>query len=159
MKQWVLLGVLTLLLVASCGTTKVLPQERYVTKLERVEKWRIETVTLTLPKDSVAVVTPDTTSRLEIRAAVSEAAIIDGKLYHSLYSNPDYKPTVDVPVKDTETTKDSVVTKTIPVETERDFTWEEKIRLKSFWWLVTGVLGFGGWTFRKPIMRLIKRLV
>ena len=44
-------------------------------------------------------------------------------------------------------------------EVEKELSLWQTIRIKSFWWLLGIVLGFTGWTFRKPLLGLLKKLV
>lgn len=50
-------------------------------------------------------------------------------------------------------------TTTVERKVEKELTAGQKAKINSFWWLVLAVAGFAGWTFRKPILALIKRLV
>ena len=82
---------------------KIIPVQRdtvTVIKTEIVERLVRDTVTVTLPQDSTSTVTKDTTSTLTIRAATSTATVSNGTLTHTLYSNPDYKPEVEIVYKD-----------------------------------------------------------
>lgn len=99
-------------------------------------------------------VTKDTTSHLENPFAKSDARVSGGLLYHTLESIPQtIETTVYVPVTDTLWKESEIRTET--VEVEREFTWWEKVRLRSFWWLVLGVLGAFAWIFRKPLLKLL----
>lgn len=82
---------------------KIIPVQRdtvTLIKTEIVERLVRDTVTVTLPQDSTSTVTTDTTSTLTIRAATSTATVSNGKLTHTLYSNPSYRPEVEVVYKD-----------------------------------------------------------
>ena len=50
-------------------------------------------------------------------------------------------------------------TTTVERKVEKELTTGQKAKINSFWWLVLAVAGFAGWTFRKPILALIKHLV
>lgn len=136
---------LALLLLTSCRTTKPVPSVVVVTDSIRTEVrtetvYIHDTIPVALPRDSVAVVTRDTTSRLETSVAISEATIRDGLLCHRLWN----KPSIDVPVDHKETVRDSIVyrEKEVPVpypvevEVEKDLTWWQQLRL----WLGTAAL-------------------
>ncbi len=141
-----ILAVLALLALTSCRTAK--PVQTTVVVVHDSIRTEVHTVTVTthdtiaapLPKDSIAVVTPDTTSRLETSVAISEATIRDGLLCHRLWN----KPTVDVAVDHKETVRDSTVyvEKEVPVpvpvevEVEKPLTWWQQLRL----WLGTAAL-------------------
>ena len=42
---------------------------------------------------------------------------------------------------------------------EKKLSAGQKMKINSFWYLLAGILGFAVWTFRKPIMKLIKTLI
>lgn len=69
-------------------------------RTEIVERLVRDTVEITLPQDSVYVQTRDTMSVLRIKAAISEASVSGGILSHTLYSNPAYKPEIEIVYKD-----------------------------------------------------------
>ena len=50
-------------------------------------------------------------------------------------------------------------TTTVERKVEKELTAGQKAKINSFWWLVLAVAGFAGWTFRKPLLAIIKRLV
>jgi hypothetical protein len=141
----IIITFLAILSLTSCRSTKPVPQIVVVHDSIRTE---VHTVTVTLhdtiaaplPKDSIAIVTPDTSSRLETSVAVSEAGIRDGLLWHSIWN----KASVDVAVDHKETVRDSIVyrEKEVPVpvpvevEVEKPLTWWQQLRL----WLGTAAL-------------------
>lgn len=91
---------------------KIIPVQRDTVTLVRteiVERLVRDTVTVTLPQDSTSTVTTDTTSTLTIRAATSTATVSGGVLSHSLYSNPDYKPEVEIVYKDRVEYRDTTI--------------------------------------------------
>ena len=103
--------ILLVLLLSSCSP-KVYPVQRDTVTLVRteiVERLVRDTVEVTLPQDSVYVQTKDTTSVLRIRAAISEASVSGGVLAHSLYSNPEYKPEIEVVYKDRVEYRDTTI--------------------------------------------------
>ena len=109
-----------------------------------------DTVPVALPGDSIAVVTPpDTTSHIETSVAISEAAIRDGLLWHSIWN----KPTVDVPVEHTVTVRDSTVyrEKEVPVpypvevEVEKPLTWWQQLRIWLGNILLVAILAAAGY--------------
>ena len=111
---------------------RIIPVQRdtvTVIKTEIVEKLVRDTVRITLPQDSTSVQTSDTTSTLRIRAATSTATVSGGVLSHSLYSNPDYKPEVEIKYRDRVVYRDTTIySNRVDVqEVERKLTgWQEK---------------------------------
>ena len=94
---------LTLTLLAVSCSPRIYPVQRDTVTLVRteiVERLVRDTVEVTLPQDSVHVQTRDTISVLRIKAAISEASVSGGILSHTLYSNPAYKPEIEVVYKD-----------------------------------------------------------
>lgn len=49
-------------------------------------------------------------------------------------------------------------TTTVEKKVERELAAGQKMKINSFWYLLAGLLGFAVWTFRKPILKLIKLL-
>ena len=41
------------------------------------------------------------------------------------------------------------------VEVEKPLSWLQKTKQRAFWWLVGAVLALGGWTLRKPLLKII----
>lgn len=50
-------------------------------------------------------------------------------------------------------------TTTVEKKVERELTAGQKMKINSFRWLLIGLLGFAVWTFRKPILKLVKTLL
>lgn len=50
-------------------------------------------------------------------------------------------------------------TTTVEKKVERELTAGQKAKIGAFWWLVLAVAGFAGWTFRKPILKLLKTIL
>ena len=50
-------------------------------------------------------------------------------------------------------------TTTVEKKVEKELTASQKMKINSFWYLLAGLLGFALWTFRKPILKLIKTLI
>ncbi len=44
------------------------------------------------------------------------------------------------------------------VEVEKPLSKIQSLKMGAFWWLLGTVLALGGWTLRKPLLKLIKRL-
>lgn len=109
MRRFLIMAALFLL--SSCSPRVFPVQSDTVTlvRTEIVERLVRDTVEVALPQDSVFVQTGDTTSVLRIRAAISEASVSGGVLDHSLYSNPEYKPEVEVVYKDRVEYRDTTI--------------------------------------------------
>ena len=137
----------TILLIISGCSPKVYPVQRdTVTQVrtEIVERLVRDTVEVTLPQDSVHVQTRDTMSVLRIKAAVSEASVSGGILAHSLYSNPDYKPEIEVVYRDRVEYRDTTIvsshTEVIEVE-KRLSGWQKAMMAGGYVLLGAVVLG------------------
>ena len=139
------------------GCSPTLPRE-IRTEIQYRERLVPIAATFNIPYFVERNVTKDTASHLENPYAKSDAVISGGLLYHTLESIPQtIETTVLVPVTDTLWKESEVIPET--VEVEREFTWWEKVRLRSFWWLLLGLFASLVWIFRKPIIALIKRIV
>ena len=119
----------TALIISGCSP-RVFPVQRDTithVRTEIVEKLVRDTIEVSLPQDSVFVKTKDTTSVLRIKAAFSEASVSGGILAHSLYSNPEYKPEIEVIYKDRIEYRDTTIvsSNTEVVEVERELSgWQ-----------------------------------
>lgn len=133
-------------LLSSCSP-KVFPVQRdTVTQVrtEIVERLVRDTVEVTLPQDSVHVQTRDTMSVLRIKAAISEASVSGGILAHSLYSNPDYKPEIEVVYKDRIEYRDTTIvsSNTEVIEVEKRLNgWQRAMMAGGYVLLGAVVLG------------------
>ena len=120
MKQAII--ILSALIIAGCSP-RVFPVQRDTVthvRTEIVERLVRDTIEVLLPQDSVYIQTKDTTSVLRIRAAVSEASVSGGVLTHSLYSNPAYKPEIEVVYKDRVEYRDTTI---YASTTQRSLRW------------------------------------
>ena len=137
--------VLAALLAVSCSP-KIYPVQRDTVTLVRteiVERLVRDTVEITLPQDSVHVQTRDTMSVLCIKAAISEASVSGGVLAHSLYSNPDYKPEIEVVYKDRIEYRDTTIvsSNTEVVEVEKQLNgWQKAMMAGGYVLLGMAVL-------------------
>lgn len=132
-----------------------------------VETVRIDTVTveIPIPQESDRREANDSTSHLETQFAESDAWINpDGTLGHSIKNKDEvFKAEVPVPVKDTEKSTSSLKNKETPlpcpepVYIERDFTWWERFRLGSFWYLLTIAILETCWITRKYLVNVIRK--
>lgn len=137
---------LTLTLLAVSCSPKVYPVQRdTVTQVrtEIVERLVRDTVEITLPQDSVYVQTRDTMSVLHIKAAISEASVSGGILSHTLYSNPAYKPEIEVVYKDRIEYRDTTIyaSNTEVIEVERELSgWQRMMMAGGYILLGAAVL-------------------
>lgn len=127
--------VLAALLAVSCSP-KVYPVQRDTVTLVRteiVERVVRDTVEVTLPQDSVHVQTRDTMSVLRIKAAISEASVSSGILSHTLYSNPVYKPKIEVVYKDRIEYRDTTIytSNTEVIEVEKKLSGWQKAMMSG----------------------------
>ena len=52
---------------------------------------------------------------------------------------------------------DSVAVETVKVvEVDKPLSWVQTAKIGAFWWLLLAVIALLGWTFRKPLLTLIK---
>lgn len=129
--------ILSVLLLSSCSP-RVFPVQRDTitqVRTEIVERLVRDTVEVSLPQDSVFVQTKDTTSLLRIRAAISEASVSGGVLAHSLYSNPDYKPEVEIVYKDRIEYRDTTIvsSNTEVIEMEKELNgWQKAVMAMGY---------------------------
>ena len=129
--------ILSVLLLSSCSP-RVFPVQRDTitqVRTEIVERLLRDTVEVSLPQDSVFVQTKDTTSVLRIRAAISEASVSGGVLAHSLYSNPDYKPEVEIVYKDRIEYRDTTIvsSNTEVIEMEKELNgWQKAVMAMGY---------------------------
>ena len=136
--------ILAAMLAVSCSP-KVYPVQRdTVTQVrtEIVERLVRDTVEVTLPQDSVHVQTRDTMSVLRIKAAISEASVSGGMLSHTLYSNPAYKPEIEVVYRDRVEYRDTVIRtgSTEVVEVERELSGWQKAMMAGGYVLLGAVV-------------------
>ena len=145
MRGYALWTAVAVLLLSSCSP-RVFPVQRdTVTQVrtEIVERLVRDTIEIILPQDSVYVQTKDTTSVLRIRAAVSEASVSGGVLAHSLYSNPDYKPEIEVVYKDRIEYRDTTIvsSNTEVIEVEKQLNdWQKAMMAGGYVLLGAAVL-------------------
>ena len=138
--------ILSALIIAGCSP-RVFPVQRdTVTQVrtEIVERLVRDTIEVLLPQDSVYIQTRDTTSVLRIRAAVSEASVSGGVLAHSLCSNPDYKPEIEVVYKDRIEYRDTTIvsSNTEVIEVEKQLNgWQKAMMAGGYVLLGAAVLG------------------
>lgn len=153
MKRVFLLATLALSLFG-CSPKVV---QHTVTEIEYRDRFVHDTATVEIPVEVERIVTRDTMSHLENSFAKSDAVVSQGLLSHSLESKPQIIE-VPVAVKVTDTLwRESEKTTEIQY-VEKQMTKFQRFRLDAFWWMSSLVAGLSVWTFRKPLMKLIKSL-
>lgn len=159
-----ILAVMAAVLMPSCRASKsVTTHETRHRDIEvRYEKSYVtDTVFVEIPAQTSERTTRDSSSHLENDYAVSDARINgDGTLYHDLRTKPQRKP---VPVRVPVVRKDSIVyvdkQVEVPVMVEKDLTAWQQFRLKWFGALAALAAALAVWTFRKPLLNLIRRFI
>ena len=143
----ILTALLTTALIISGCSPRVFPVQRDTitqVRTEIVERLVRDTIEVALPQDSVYVQTRDTTSVLRISTAISEASVSGGVLAHSLYSNPDYKPEIEVVYKDRIEYRDTTIvsSNTEVIEVEKQLNgWQKAMMAGGYVLLGAAVLG------------------
>lgn len=128
------IAVIVLLLAASCSPKIV---ERVVTQVEYRDVHHRDT---TIQHDSVYIreyVKGDTVHHYEYR---------DRYVYRDRW-------------RDSVLVREVHDTTTVEKKVDRELTAGQKAKIGAFWWLVLAVAGFAGWTFRKPILKLLKTIL
>lgn len=150
-------AVIIISVLFSCGTPKVI--YRTETKTEYRDRIIHDTAKVEIPVIKEKNVTRDTASLLENDYAKSEAAVRDGLLYHSLETKPQviYVP-VEVHVTDTMVVEKEIGEREIIIEKEKKMSWYDRLRLSSFWWLLSCLVFALAFIFRKQIFRIITRI-
>ena len=155
------------LLVVSCSpkiVEKIVTEVRDTTIVEIHERIVHDTVKVEIPVIIENNVTPADSSHLENDYAVSDAYVKDGLLHHSLRTKGGtIEVPVDIPVADTATTHNHYEnhedTHERIKEVEKPLSRWKSFKLDSFWWLILMISALLGWTFRKPIVKLLKTIL
>ena len=171
--------LIPLLVLTSCHTNKqaqTLPPAPIV--LSNSDSVRVETIIKTeyvpvrvevpVPQQSVNNIVFETdTSHIETDIAESNAWIRpDGTLYHDPTNQPvKLSGEAYVPQTTTENNNEAVKTKEIPVPqpypvyVEKSLSKSEQFKLSAFWYLVGATLIAGAYIFRKPFLKLVRKIV
>ena len=141
----ILTALLTTALIISGCSPKVFPVQRDTitqVRTEIVERLVRDTVEVTLPQDSMYVQTRDTMSVLRIKAAISEASVSGGVLSHTLYSNPAYRPEIEVIYKDRVEYRDTTIyaSNTEVIEVERELSGWQRAMMSGGYILLGAVV-------------------
>lgn len=175
-----LIFLIPLLVLTSCHTNKhAVPNTPLApVVLNNSDSVRVETVIKTeyvpvmfdvpVPQQSVSNIVFETdTSHIETDVAVSDAWITpEGTLFHNLI-NKDVKLSgkTYVPQTTTENNNEAVRVKEIPVPqpypvfVEKSLSKSEQFKLSAFWYLVGAALIAGAYIFRKPFLKLVRKIV
>lgn len=158
-----LLLTMVLLSLNGCGTIKYVDrwntEYRDSTIYQREVKDSLIYVPIPLESNQAIVEIGDT-SRLETSVAKSVAYINEkGRICHTLENKREKLPVL-VPVTSTiiHTGVTSNATQTLTKIEYRDkpLTWWQNLRIRAFWGLLVAVVLLLLWTFRKPLLKLIR---
>lgn len=158
----ILLILLPLIVGCSPRIVESVKTEEYRDSLRVEVRERLvhDTVKVEIPIISEKNVTKSDSSHLENKYAKSDAVIRDGLLFHTLETIPQaIKAPVTVAVADTTTSHISESTSVSEKVIEKPLTFLQRIKLSTWWIFVAAALILGGWTFRKPLLTAIKKLV
>ena len=113
-----------------------------IVRTEVKEVLKDTVIYVTLPQDSLSVFTRDTSSVLRIKTAVSEASVSGGVLHHSLYSNPAYRPEIEVVYKDRIEYRDTTIyaSNTEVIEVEKKLNGWQKAMMAGGYGLLMAVV-------------------
>ena len=178
MNKVILISVFILMMSACHSSKQGMPEiPPAPVVLNNSDSVRVETIIKTeyvpvrvempVPQQSVSNIVEADTSHIEADVAASNAWIRpDGTLYHDLI-NKDVKLSGEayVPQTTTENNNEAVRTKEIPVPqpypvyVEKSLSKSEQFKLSAFWYLVGTALIAGAYIFRKPFLRLIRKII
>ena len=136
-------------------------------RVEKVIEYLTDTVYIKIPAQMAERTTQDSTSHLENDYATSDARINqDGTLYHDLKTKPqEIASEFQKPVERNDSvrteykTKIKYVIRTQKKEVEKELTWWQHTCIKWFPWCLILLIIAIGYIFRKPILRITKRLL
>lgn len=118
-----------------------------------------DTVAVEIPVEVEKIVTRDTVSHLENKFARSDAAVVDGLLYHSLESKAQiiYKEVL-IPVKDTTTFHGSEHHEMTTI-TQTEYVNRLKLWQKVCIWAFLPLLLVVCFTYRKQLVPIIQKII
>lgn len=118
-----------------------------------------DTVTFEVPVVIEKNVTKDTVSHLENDWAMSDAELKGGLLWHSLETKGQtvYIPVTTI-VHDTLMVEKEAVETIKEVKVEKPLSWSQRTKLGAFWWLLAACVALLIYTFRKPILTLLRKI-
>lgn len=156
--------------VVEQNTTVIQQKDSANTKVrvEKVIEYLIDTVYIKIPAQMAERTTQDSTSHLENDYATSDARINqDGTLYHDLKTKPqEIASEFQKPVERNDSVRTEYKTKTEYItliddnkEVEKELTWWQHTCIKWFPWCLILLIIAIGYIFRKPILKITKRLL
>lgn len=136
-------------------------------RVEKVIEYLTDTVYIKIPAQMAERTTQDSTSHLENDYATSDARINqDGTLYHDLKTKPqEIASEFQKPVERNDSVRIEYKTKTEYItlidkkEVEKELTWWQHTCIKWFPWCLILLIIAIGYIFRKPILKITKRLL
>lgn len=136
-------------------------------RVEKVIEYLTDTVYIKIPAQMAERTTQDSTSHLENDYATSDARINqDGTLYHDLKTKPqEIASEFQKPVERNDSIRTEYKTKTKYItlidkkEVEKELTWWQHTCIKWFPWCLILLIIAIGYIFRKPILKITKRLL
>lgn len=136
-------------------------------RVEKVIEYLTDTVYIKIPAQMAERTTQDSTSHLENDYATSDARINqDGTLYHDLKTKPqeiasEFQKLVERndSVRTEYKTKIKYAIRTQNKEVEKELTWWQHTCIKWFPWCLILLIIAIGYIFRKPILKITKRLL
>lgn len=136
-------------------------------RVEKVIEYQIDTVFVEVPAQMAERTTQDSISHLENDYATSDARInSDGTLFHNLNTKPQKKPIeYQKPIERNDSIRTEYKTKTKYItlidkkEVEKELTWWQHTCIKWFPWCLILLIIAIGYVFRKPILKITKRLL
>lgn len=136
-------------------------------RVEKVIEYLTDTVYIKIPAQMAERTTQDSISHLENDYATSDARINqDGTLYHDLKTKPqEIASEFQKPVERNDSVRTEYKTKTKYItlidkkEVEKELTWWQHTCIKWFPWCLILLIIAIGYIFRKPILKITKRLL
>lgn len=136
-------------------------------RVEKVIEYLTDTVYIKIPAQIAERTTQDSTSHLENDYATSDARINqDGTLYHDLKTKPqEIASEFQKPIERNDSIRTEYKTKTKYItlidkkEVEKELTWWQHTCIKWFPWCLILLIIAIGYIFRKPILKITKRLL
>ena len=164
MKNRLFMAMMAALVIVGCSP-RIIETVRTETVREVRDSlvWRDSVIRVPIPLESNQVIAyANDTTHLETSVAESDAWIdTDGFLHHTLHNKRTFMPfTISFPewwrISKIENTEETTHVITREIKVEKPLSWWQKVKIKAFPWLMLVVLGFGLWTFRKSLTKLIQ---